>query len=129
MKEAIMERISILAFESVARDFALGIMGVGGMVLSLGEDPVSFVKVTAIGLTLLAGFLGFRAYQASRRDIYESDVWINLQAHERPPLRVAEPMIAQAVVQSAGRLGMVSVRLALIAWALEVSLGLSSVFA
>ncbi|QCI65808.1 hypothetical protein [Phreatobacter stygius] len=120
-----MERIRELAFAWAARESGLAVLGVIGVMFTLAGDPVLALKAGAIGFTLVAALLMFRADRAPLREPEGTEVWSGLKREERPPRAVARRLIGRANREAASTFGWYSAGTAVALWITEIGVTLS----
>ena len=87
-----MDKLTILAFVSVARGCGFAGLGIFCIVVGLSYDPVLAAKTGAMLTTGLAVVLIFRAQQAPFRDYRKTELWIMLKKDERPVAEQAQKL-------------------------------------
>ena len=113
------ERLNQLATISVARGVGFaGLAIVCTMIGFSGSIPALF-KAGGLGAALVAAVLILKAGGAPRLPHRRTEIWLMLDAHERPPDGLAQTMIA-----SARQIALLRFALAA-AWVAAVLLGLS----
>ncbi|MBN8941642.1 MAG: hypothetical protein J0H01_19200 [Rhizobiales bacterium] len=120
-----MERIRELAFAWAARESGLAGLGVIALMFTLAADPIIALKAGAIGFTLLAALLMFRADRAPLREPECTEVWDGLKRDERPPRAVARRLIGTANREAASTFGWYSAGTAVALWITEIGAALS----
>lgn len=119
-----MEIITRHAFQAAARDAALASLGALALMFQCAADPLSALKAGAIGFTLAAIFLVLRAARTDRLDVEGNEVWLNLKAEERPPLRLARRLIGEATRRASYTFAWHAAGVALSLWAGTIGVGL-----
>ncbi|MCB1478902.1 MAG: hypothetical protein R3D43_07550 [Tepidamorphaceae bacterium] len=92
-----MEKLTILAFVSIARGCGFAGLGIFCLVAGLSYDPVLAAKTGAILTTGLAVILIFRAQQAPFRDYRKTELWVMLKKDERPVAEQAQKLTGQTL--------------------------------
>jgi hypothetical protein len=92
----VLEHLERLATVSVARGVAFaGLAIVCTMVGFAGHLP-ALLKAGGIGFLLVTAVLIMKAQSAPRTRYKHTELWIMLEEHERPPVELAQQLIAAA---------------------------------
>ena len=91
-----MNPVERLAFVVVARACGFAGLGIVTMMVGLSYDPVLCARSGAILATILFVVLRWRAMRADRIDPRHCEVWVMLDAADRPPREVAPRLIRSA---------------------------------
>jgi hypothetical protein len=121
-----MDPVRYLAFVSVGR--ACGFVGLGIMTVMVGlsYDPQLCARSGAILVSILVVVLRYRAMRANRINHRRSEVWVMLEASERPPGDHAARVVRTAYRQALLRFADYSLVIAGVLWAVALALRLQA---
>ena len=108
------------ANESVGRAVGFSALGIGFIGMGLSFDPVMAAKSVAILTTLLALTLMALAERALHKRVSETETWVLLEQHERPPREAAQQIIGGAIRYAQLRYARLSALLSIGFWAFTI---------
>ena len=114
-----MDVIEAYARISVARGCGFALLAIFLAVLGLMGTPVPALKLAGILLLFVAVFLMLRSDIAQRINHRDTEVWLMLDAAQRPPPAIAQRVIGAALGRTFARFGLHFARAA--AWVLGAS--------
>ncbi|MDP2733596.1 MAG: hypothetical protein Q8O63_10895 [Hoeflea sp.] len=93
-----MDKISKLARLSVLRAGGFGCLAILMVMMGTAHDPALSMKCGAGGMLVISAIMLFAGQNYHKRKrIEETEVWIMRTEAERPPLRIARPLIINAM--------------------------------
>ena len=91
-----LDRLDQLAILSVARGVGFASLAVLCVMIAFAGHPAALLKAGGIGALLVTAVLMLKAHGASKLAYRRTEVWLMLEAHERPPDAYAQRLIASA---------------------------------
>jgi hypothetical protein len=92
-------RIDKLAEISVCRGCAFAALAIITFMIGLSWDLALAARIGGMFTLLVSVVLLVKAYLASSRRCVATEVWLMLDETERPPVRLAQPLISAALRQ------------------------------
>jgi hypothetical protein len=90
------ERLNQLATISVARGVGFAGLGILCMMVGFSGSPSAMLKAGGLGAALVTAVLIMKAGAAPGLPHRRTEIWLMLEAHERPPDSLAQTLIASA---------------------------------
>ena len=102
------------------RDLSVAVLAALALMFHFAADPIAAMKAGAIGFTFASLLMIVRIARAERQNVVEGEVWNNLPAEERPPLRIAHREIRRAEWHVCGLYAWYASGVSLALWTLEI---------
>lgn len=102
------------------RDLSVAVLAALALMFHFAADPIAAMKAGAIGFTFASLLMIVRIARAERQDVVEGEIWNNLPAEERPPVRIASQAIRRAEWQVCGVYAWYASGVSLALWTLEI---------
>ena len=84
------------AFTSIARGSGFGGLAVVTMMIGFADQPIVAMKIAGYGALLETAILLLMARHAPDKPHRRTEIWLILDARDRPPAAIAQRVVAQA---------------------------------
>lgn len=117
-----MRAVEEAAEVSIGRGVGFAVLAIIVTMAGFSFDPVAALKIGAVGFTLIAAILLYKAERALERDPRATEIWIMLPKDRRPPHEVAQKIIGNAARDAHHRFGYWCASGSLALWAADLTL-------
>ena len=113
-----MERLQIVAFQTVGRAVSFAGLGIVCIMLSFAFDPVLALQSGGLLILLVLAVLLLKAHLALKADHRRTEIWLYLGKHERPHESIAQWAISTVLRETYFWFARLMAKIAVALWGL-----------